>query len=191
MVILYKFYFLFSHFSSQPNKRVFHPFAFLPSQPNTYKRTKSFISFYFSILSPFSILSLFYSPNQMDPKIFSSENWESSSKLSSKQKERLSVGAFAFQISFQGKNNRSWPLQSINYRTNEYQTLHYSYYCLSLVLLSFLFFSSSFIDGFFGIYFSYNWKKKIESVLHEHGILEDGEKQLLSPIVIHENPNRI
>ena len=57
MVILYKLYFLSSHFSSQPNKRVFHPSTFPPSQPNTYKRKLIF-----------SILPLFYSPNQTDPK---------------------------------------------------------------------------------------------------------------------------
>ena len=71
MVNLHKFYFLSSHFSSQPNKRVFHPSTFLLSQPNTYKeKTKSFLSFHFSILSPFSILPPFHSPNQTNPKFF-------------------------------------------------------------------------------------------------------------------------
>ena len=42
MVILYKLYFLSSHFSSQPNKKVFHPSTFLPSQPNTYERELNF-----------------------------------------------------------------------------------------------------------------------------------------------------
>ena len=47
MVILYKLYFLTSHFFSQSNKRVFHPSIFLPSQPNTYKRKLNL--FYLSI----------------------------------------------------------------------------------------------------------------------------------------------
>ena len=79
MVNLYKLYFLSSHFSSQPNKRVFHPSTFLPSQPNTYKRKlnpSTFLSFHFSILSPFSILPLFHSPNQTNPKIFSRQQEE-------------------------------------------------------------------------------------------------------------------
>ena len=37
-VNLYKLQFLSSHFSLQPNKRVFHPFTFPPLQPNTHKR---------------------------------------------------------------------------------------------------------------------------------------------------------
>ena len=38
IVNLYKLYFLSSHFSSQPNKRVFILPTFLSSQPNTYER---------------------------------------------------------------------------------------------------------------------------------------------------------
>ena len=69
MVTLYKLYFLSSHFSSQPNKRVFHPSIFLPSQPNTYERKlnlfypSTFLSSHFSTLPP-----LFHFPNQTDPK---------------------------------------------------------------------------------------------------------------------------
>ena len=37
IVNIYKLHFLFSHFSFQPNKRVFHPLTFPPLQPNTYE----------------------------------------------------------------------------------------------------------------------------------------------------------
>ena len=35
MVNLYQLYFSSSHFLSQPNKKVFRPFTFIPFQPNT------------------------------------------------------------------------------------------------------------------------------------------------------------
>ena len=38
IVNLYKLYFLSSHFSFQPNKRVFHPLTFPSLQPNTHER---------------------------------------------------------------------------------------------------------------------------------------------------------
>ena len=69
MVNLYKLYFLSSHFYFQPNKRVFHPSTFLPCQPNTWEKTKSFLSFHFSIFSSFSILLVFHSPIQTDPSL--------------------------------------------------------------------------------------------------------------------------
>ena len=56
MINLYKLYF-------QPNKKVFHPSIFPPSQLNINEGNKIF-----SILSLFSILPLFHSPNQTDPK---------------------------------------------------------------------------------------------------------------------------
>ena len=37
MVNLYKLFFLSSHFSFQPNKRVFHPPTFPSLQPNTHE----------------------------------------------------------------------------------------------------------------------------------------------------------
>ena len=37
IVNLYKLHFLSSHFSFQPNKRVFHPPTFPPLQPNTHE----------------------------------------------------------------------------------------------------------------------------------------------------------
>ena len=37
IINLYKLYFLSSHFSFQPNKRVFHPPTFPSLQPNTHK----------------------------------------------------------------------------------------------------------------------------------------------------------
>ena len=37
IVNLYKLYFLSSHFSFQPNKRVFHPLTFSSLQPNTHE----------------------------------------------------------------------------------------------------------------------------------------------------------
>ena len=62
MVTLYKLYFLSSHFSSQPNKIVFYPFTFLPSQPNTYERKLNL--FYLSTF-PSSLYSL---SSQTNPK---------------------------------------------------------------------------------------------------------------------------
>ena len=40
IVNLYKLHFLSSHFSFQPNKRVFNPPIFLPFQPNTHEKTR-------------------------------------------------------------------------------------------------------------------------------------------------------
>ena len=53
IVNLYKLHFLSSHFSFQPNKRVFHPPTFPSLQPHTHIRgkTKYFISSHFSIIS--------------------------------------------------------------------------------------------------------------------------------------------
>ena len=60
IINLYKLYFLSSHFSFQPNKRVFHPPTFPSLQPNTHKgklnifhpptfpSSYNFLSFYFS-----------------------------------------------------------------------------------------------------------------------------------------------
>ena len=42
MVNLYQLYFSPSHFSSQPNKKVFHPSTFPPLQPNTNKGKLNF-----------------------------------------------------------------------------------------------------------------------------------------------------
>ena len=42
IVNLYKLDFLFSHFSLQPNKRVFYPPTFQLIQPNTYERKPKF-----------------------------------------------------------------------------------------------------------------------------------------------------
>ena len=56
IVNLYKLHFLSSHFSFQPNKRVFHPPTFPSLQPNTHKGKlnnfyppTNFPSFHFSI----------------------------------------------------------------------------------------------------------------------------------------------
>ena len=62
MVNLYKLYFLSSHFSSQPNKIVFYPFTFLPSQPNTYERKLNL--FYLSTF----LSSLYSLSSQTNPK---------------------------------------------------------------------------------------------------------------------------
>ena len=43
-VNLYKIYFLSSHFSSYPNKRVFHPSAFLPPTKHKWEKIKYFLS---------------------------------------------------------------------------------------------------------------------------------------------------
>ena len=69
MVNLYKLLFLSSHFSFQPNKRVFHP----PTFPSSH-----FSFSHFSILPQFFILPLFYSSNQTDPKamICYYKNWK-------------------------------------------------------------------------------------------------------------------
>ena len=60
IINLYKLHFLSSHFSFQPNKRVFHPSTFPSLQPNTHKgklnifhpptfpSSYNFLSFYFS-----------------------------------------------------------------------------------------------------------------------------------------------
>ena len=55
IVNLYKLHFLSSHFSFQPNKRVFHPPTFSPLQPNTHEGKlnifyppTNFLSFHFS-----------------------------------------------------------------------------------------------------------------------------------------------
>ena len=56
IVNLYKLYFLSSHFSFQPNKRIFYPPTFPPSHFSTlptkhiWEKTKSFLSSHFSIL---------------------------------------------------------------------------------------------------------------------------------------------
>ena len=51
-VNLYKLHFLSFSFFLQPNKRIFHPPIFSPLQSNTQeKKTKYFLSFYFSTLS--------------------------------------------------------------------------------------------------------------------------------------------
>ena len=50
IVNLYKLYFPTSHFSLQPNKKVFYPPTFPLLQPNTRGKTKSFVSSHFSIL---------------------------------------------------------------------------------------------------------------------------------------------
>ena len=72
MVNLYKPYF-------QSNPKVFHLSTFLSSQPNTNEENKKvfypptfssflyFLSSHFSILSLFSIISLFRPPNETDP----------------------------------------------------------------------------------------------------------------------------
>ena len=57
IVNLYKLYFLSSHFSSQPNKRVFILPIFLSSQPNTYERKLNL--FFLPLFYP---LSIFYPP---------------------------------------------------------------------------------------------------------------------------------
>ena len=59
IVNLYKLYFLSSHFSSQPNKRVFILPTFLSSQPNTYERK----------------LNLFYPPTFLSPLHFLSSHF--------------------------------------------------------------------------------------------------------------------
>ena len=59
IVNLYKLYFLSSHFSSQPNKKVFLLPTFLSSQPNTYKRK----------------LNLFYPPTFLSPLHFLSSHF--------------------------------------------------------------------------------------------------------------------
>ena len=52
-VNLYKLYFLSSHFSPQPNKKVFHPFHFsTPPTKHTQRKNKSFLSSHFFILPP-------------------------------------------------------------------------------------------------------------------------------------------
>ena len=51
IVNLYKLHFSFSHFSFQPNKKVFHPLTFSTSPTkHTWGKTKSFLSSYFFIL---------------------------------------------------------------------------------------------------------------------------------------------
>ena len=55
IVNLYKLHFPSSHFSFQPNKRVFHPPTFSSLQPNTHEEK-------LNIFHPFSILLLFYLP---------------------------------------------------------------------------------------------------------------------------------
>ena len=59
IVNLYQLYFLSSHFSSQPNKRVFLLPTFLSSQPNTYERK----------------LNLFYPPTFLSPLHFLSSHF--------------------------------------------------------------------------------------------------------------------
>ena len=94
IVNLYKLHFLFSHFSLQPNKKVFHPPTFPPLQPIIHKgkpnlfyhplflsnQTKKFSTLLFFHPSNqthlrenqiFSVLPLFHSSNQTDPKVFS------------------------------------------------------------------------------------------------------------------------
>ena len=39
MINLYQLHFLFSYFSSQPNKKIFHPSTFPPLQSNTNERS--------------------------------------------------------------------------------------------------------------------------------------------------------
>ena len=68
-VNLYKLHFLYSHFSLQPNKRLFHPFTFSPLQPNTYEeKLNLFYHSTFPSSHQFSILPLFHFSNQTNPK---------------------------------------------------------------------------------------------------------------------------
>ena len=64
-VNLYKLHFLFSYFSLQPNRRVFHLLTFLSLHPK-YRREKIkyFLSFHFSI-----VLLILYPPNFFTPLI--------------------------------------------------------------------------------------------------------------------------
>ena len=80
MVNLYKPYF-------QPKQKVFHPFTFSSSQPNTNES--------FSILPLFSILSLLYPHNQTDPKMFI---------------KRIKVFMYVYVLMFNTRIN--WPFQA-------------------------------------------------------------------------------
>ena len=72
IVNLYKLHFLSSHFSFQPNKRVFHPPTFSFLQPNTYEgKLNIFHPPTFSLLQPnrplvFNKISIF--PNKKKKK---------------------------------------------------------------------------------------------------------------------------
>ena len=61
MVTLYKLYFLSFHFSSQPNKRVFHPstFSTLPTKHIQEKTKGMFDNCFFSLFSVFKNNFLF------------------------------------------------------------------------------------------------------------------------------------
>ena len=51
IVNLYKLHFLSSHFSFQPNKRVFHPSTFPSLKPNTHERKLNIL---YPLTFPFS-----------------------------------------------------------------------------------------------------------------------------------------
>ena len=65
-VNLYNLHFLFSHFSSQSNKRVFYLYIFPSLQLNSMRENQISFILFVSSPSPFSIASIFR-PNQMDP----------------------------------------------------------------------------------------------------------------------------
>ena len=68
-VNFYDLHFLFSYFSTQPNKRVFHLFTFTLNQIHGGK-TKSFLSTNFITTSLFSIFPLFHHFSQMGHKYY-------------------------------------------------------------------------------------------------------------------------
>lgn len=67
-VNLYNLHFLYSHFSSQLNKRIFYDSTFPPPNNHYGGKLKSIPSLTFSSHSPFSISPLFHFPNQTKPK---------------------------------------------------------------------------------------------------------------------------
>ena len=67
IVNLYKLYFLSSHFSLQPIKKVFHPLTFPPLQPNTHEGKPNLFYppiFLSNQIKKFSTLLLFHLSNQ-------------------------------------------------------------------------------------------------------------------------------
>ena len=107
IVNLYKLHFLSSHFSFQPNKRVFHSPTFPPFQPNTHKRKPKL---FYPLDFPFSHFSTSPTKQSLRLRLVGGvENWDGGKLWEDRKVEGWKIFSFPSCVfGWRGRKVKGW-----------------------------------------------------------------------------------